>query len=60
MKQSQQGCRDCGQPWGEHANWCAQAPDEPDPYGRDADESDYADADDRLIAQITGEPREVR
>ena len=57
---SQQNCRDCGLPFGEHRVWCAQAPDEPEPYDPIPDASDYGWAEDRLIEQLTGEPRGPR
>lgn len=52
-------CRHCGLDLG-HRAWCPHAVGEPEPNDRDPDETDYDRADDRLSAQITGEPREVR
>lgn len=57
----EQACRDCGLPDDlGHRNWCVHAPDDPEPTDRLADAEDYAWADDRLVEQITGEPRETR
>lgn len=63
MKQTQQNCRDCGRPYGDHRAFCAQMPAEPAPDRWTVPENDPADlaaVDDKVVAQATGERREVR